>query len=118
MIDLTEVKENFAYGWPEWIECGDGWHKIILDTHNQLKELDPGYKINQIKEKFGGLRFYWQPSSTMSDENWRICCRLETEAEDRSFKTCEVCGKPGHRRNNGWLKTLCDKHAVDLGYAP
>ena len=118
MIDLTEVKANFAPGWINWIECGEGWYPLIAETHCRLKELDPGYKINQIKEKFGGLRFYWEPSKDLSNENWKKAHNIEYEAEDRSLKICEVCGKPGHRRNNGWLKTLCDKHAVELEYAP
>jgi len=24
-----------------------------------------------------------------------------------SFKTCELCGKPGSRRGDGWVRTLC-----------
>ena len=31
------------------------------------------------------------------------------EAEIKSAKTCEICGKPGTQTKNGWIKTLCDE---------
>ena len=34
------------------------WYPIIKHTHDALTELVPGYNIAQIKEKFGGLRYY------------------------------------------------------------
>lgn len=36
----------------------DPWYPIIKQAHDLLTELIPGYNIAQIKEKFGGLRFY------------------------------------------------------------
>lgn len=35
------------------------WYPIIKETHERLNELIPGYNISQIKEKFGGLRYYF-----------------------------------------------------------
>lgn len=35
------------------------WYPIIKETHDKLTELIPGYNIGQIKEKFGGLRYYF-----------------------------------------------------------
>ena len=58
----------------------------------------------QVKEKFGGLRFYLDSSAT---EKLHDAIRL---AEDESYKTCELCGEPGEPRREGWIKTLCDKH--------
>jgi hypothetical protein len=37
---------------------GHPWYPIIKRTHDRLTELIPGYNILQIKEKFGGLRYY------------------------------------------------------------
>lgn len=40
-----------------------------------------------------------------------ICAR----AEERSKTTCEVCGAQmaeRHRRANGWIVTMCDRHAA------
>jgi hypothetical protein len=59
--------------------------------------------IEQIKEKFGGLRFYYQGG----DEHIR---GMETMAEVWAGHTCETCGDKGKRRSGGWIRTLCDKH--------
>jgi len=36
----------------------DPWYPAISEVHRQLSSLIPGYNIAQIKEKFGGLRYY------------------------------------------------------------
>ena len=92
------------------IECGEGWNNIldklctkiekILDSDQQ--DLKLHFYIIQIKEKFGGLRFY---TSCHTDEIEK-CIR---EAENESYKICEYCGKLGKYYSNGWHRTLCDK---------
>lgn len=59
--------------------------------------------IVQIKEKFGGLRFYVDGGTTEHHNYISF-------AEALSNRTCEVCGAPGEHRNDGWVKTLCDAH--------
>lgn len=46
-------------------ECPKQWYPIIVECHRKLLELDPHYTVDQVKEKFGGLRYYF----SMSDEN-------------------------------------------------
>lgn len=41
------------------IPVDDPWRKTILQLHEKLVHLDPDYQIDQIKEKFGELRFYY-----------------------------------------------------------
>lgn len=84
-----------------------GW-KAIIDP--LLAQADAeGATVLQIKEKFGGLRFYVDGSDKLEE--------MISQAEADSFKTCELCGKPGVLRSTGsWLKTLCDDDARDLGY--
>lgn len=43
------------------------WYPIIKQTHDRLTEIIPGYNIAQIKEKFGGLRFYIDYPETAED---------------------------------------------------
>lgn len=38
------------------------WYLAIAQCHEEMREVDPGYRIVQIKEKFGGLRYYYDPS--------------------------------------------------------
>lgn len=87
-------------------ECGPGWDKLIdpLIALCTLRKV----KIVQIKEKFGGLRFYVEYSNPAID-------RRITEAEKQSFNICEMCGEPGELlKNNDWLKTLCALHTNKL----
>ena len=58
-------------------------------------------KAAQVKEKFGGLRFYM----TVGIDK---IFNLVEEAEALSYKTCEECGKPGEERGGGWIHTLCN----------
>ena len=62
--------------------------------------------VAQIKEKFGGLRFYYDGG----DDSVRGMVRMAEAWADRH---CEECGKPGTRRSGGWLKTLCDEHEAE-----
>lgn len=92
---------------PVWrsIDCGRGWWPLLLELDAELRQTDPGYTVVQVKEKFGGLRYY---TSALSPAGMA----LVREAELRAARTCEVCGEPGTtvvRRH--WYKTLCPPHA-------
>ena len=95
-----------------WGFPGDGWFDLIWDLSSKLEpliqkcideeqdtELYP--KAFQVKEKFGGLRFYMTCGS-------REIFDLINETEVLSHKICEECGKPGEERVGGWIHTLCD----------
>jgi hypothetical protein len=58
----------------------------------------------QVKEKFGGLRFYVDRAT---DKHYGYI----TFAESMSYRTCEECGAEGRHYGIGWHRTLCDKHA-------
>jgi hypothetical protein len=64
----------------------------------------------QVKEKFGGLRFYIHAG------NDQVYGMIEM-AEMMSYVTCEVCGSHGTMHTRGsWLKTLCPKCAKPTEY--
>ena len=69
-----------------------------------------GYRIDQIKEKFGGLR--WYDSNTTKD-----ILEIIDHYEDVSMKTCIVCGKPATYMAKGWISPYCDEHIGDKDYA-
>lgn len=49
----------------------DPWYPAISNAHSQLSNLIPGYNITQIKEKFGGLRYYFSyPDPIPVREDW------------------------------------------------
>jgi len=62
----------------------------------------------QVKEKFGGLRFYVQAAT---DKHYNFI----SFAESMSYRTCEECGAPGKTYTDGWHTTLCDIHAAMAG---
>lgn len=80
---------------------GPGWAKIVQPLIDYCETHD--IAIHQIKEKFGGLRFY---VGEASDEFHSLVEAAEKEAA----VTCEECGEPGKSRPTGWIKTLCDSH--------
>jgi hypothetical protein len=83
--------------------CGDGWFKIVYDLSKKITKIDPNCEAVEVKEKWGGLRFYVNPTK-------REVFDAIDKAEERSFHTCEECGKEGKFREDiPWVLTLCDK---------
>jgi len=80
-----------------------------VPEYRHVPEACPQVVADQIKEKFGTLRFYYHGGDDMVDGMVRM-------AESMSGVTCETCGNPGQMRNGGWVRTLCDKHAEEQGY--
>lgn len=90
---------------------GEGWWPILeklcnniqghIDWKNRETVVVPQVVVEQIKEKFGGLRFYYQGG----DE---YIHGMVTMAESIADITCESCGNPGKKRGGGWIHTYCD----------
>lgn len=101
------------YPEPYGMECNDGWKDIIERTHEKLKYVDPDYKISQIKEKFGGLRYYYSTLFEYESIERKIMDDIVTVAELEASHTCELCGANGHsdevevRVNNYWYFCYC-----------
>ena len=88
------------------IECNNGWYKVLdellgkIQAHTTDNSETP-IDVLQIKEKFGGLRFYYSGGDNYIAELVRFA---EMECE----KTCEICSAPGTMRDDGWAKVRCD----------
>jgi len=114
-------------------ECGDGWFNLIYDLCRDIKDwflnnesshvvdddlnvvvrkgVPPHFQVQQVKEKFGGLRFYIGGAP-------RVIHDMIRDAEFRSYFICEHCGKECVQDGNGyksfyrdglsWVLTLCD----------
>lgn len=108
------------------IEHGAGWNSIVEELLQKIeahlaekyaagfRDPDYGFVIDQIKEKFGTLRFY------VSGADDTIFKWID-EAERRTSYTCEKCGKPASlhcRKGVFWIHTFCDDHATEYGYEP
>lgn len=84
--------------------CGNGWFNLLKELIIAIKEKDVEKKVKvfQVKEKFGGLRFYINSGTEEIFNLIRI-------AEEKSEKTCEYCGEPATKTTHGWITNLCDK---------
>lgn len=105
--------------------CDYGWWPLIDILCSQITELiqdkikdnkktkkpKPQVIIAQIKEKFGGLRFYVD-TENVDEHLYNEIYKLINKAEEKSFEICEACGNLGERSYKGtgtWIKTLCEK---------
>ena len=85
-------------------DCDDGWFDLIYELSKKLKIASPNTEAVQVKEKFGGLRYYF---TSTTEEG----AKLIRNAEEKSYHICEVCGKKGVLREDlPWMRTLCLKH--------
>jgi hypothetical protein len=95
------------------IECNDGWLDIINKCHEELVAIDPEYVPIQIKEKFGGLRYYFTNGLSAEDaKSFHKMNAIVEKYEQLSFTICEICGIEGAKlaKRRNWLKTLCSEH--------
>jgi hypothetical protein len=96
-IDDTPVKDAYFF------DIDEGWYPLVKELIVDLINLNWDKQVCQVKEKFGGLRFYINGGS--DDIFKRI-----TKAENDSYEICEVTGKSGKLRTDlGWYVTLCDE---------
>lgn len=106
-----EIENKFDIG----LEISDGWIPLIEPILNYISEYNKSslvhpIKIHQVKEKFGELRFYISHGPMELHE-------MIEDAEMKSCRICEICGELGKTRSRqGWLTTLCDNCAKNLGY--
>ena len=88
------------------IETGDGWYAIIDHLCETLQnDIDkngcPQVVAAQVKEKFGGLRFYVNGAT---NEQYNLIHFVES----LSYKVCENCGSTKEvKQTKGWIQSLC-----------
>jgi len=117
-LQIEKLKEKIAPGWLQVIQVDEGWYQLVIDCDRELSLFDPHYKILQIKEKFGGLRYYIKPSETCYEP--RRLNDVIAKYEGVAAKTCEATGKQGvlMKSIGGWYKTLNSEYAEStLHYA-
>ena len=108
--ELDRTVTAMCYG----IACGDGWHVLIdemcgnIQNHienvnrNKPEEEHIVCEATQVKEKWGGLRFYVQGSDDFIDG-------IIDLAESMSYRICSKCGNQSTpQKKRGWIYTLCD----------
>lgn len=92
------------------ITCDSGWFSLIKEVCDHIKTENPGFKIVQIKEKFGLLRIYTEPryNNKPTQDAWNRLSKVVRWAEHKSAFMCEICGNVGKiDHSRGWIKTHC-----------
>ena len=119
MVNRNKNMQETCMCWG--FDCGDGWFNILNQLMGNIQHYTDwnndnfakGYTqykqvlqvtLDQVKEKFGTLRFYY----TGGDEHISGMVRM---AESMSGVTCEECGNPGSRCGSSWIYTACEAHA-------
>ena len=115
--DLSMKETAMCWG----IECGDGWYTLIeklcyslqFNTdHNNKPEQEnesryPQVEAVQVKEKWGGLRFYTNGETDIQRGAIDF-------AELMSYEICENCGSTDDvQRTKGWVRSLCKNCRVE-----
>lgn len=94
----------------KWLTCDietpTGWDKLLenmceeVNDYLEKHDLIDAYRVDQIKEKFGSLRWY---------DNGLIPADLIDKYEILSEQTCAICGKPSDKFTKGWILPICDE---------
>ena len=104
MLEVWRTRQDF--------ECGNGWFDLLWQLSTQLEallaalpETERGaYAPTNVKEKFGGLRFYMTKNTPEME-------RAISWGEGQSMRTCEQCGETGARvEQEGMIRTCCAGH--------
>ena len=89
------------------------WHvnecnqKLASQEFREVPEYVQRVVVEQVKEKFGTLRFYYRGGDDVVDGMVRM-------AEAMSAVTCEECGSPGSTGGYGWISSLCTQHREEV----
>jgi hypothetical protein len=87
-----------------WLGCKEITSEMVEELRLAMEDECQKVPVAvQVKEKFGGLRFYVH-GATNEAHNYIDF------AERMSYRTCETCGKPGKTIRNGWHYTACEEH--------
>lgn len=110
-----------------------GWNDIVYNIFKCLSYKKPEavwkdssnnttllhcLEVVQIKQKFGGLRFYYDYKDDavgLTEYDKGLISGIVDMAECIACTTCEYCGENGELRNiKGYYTTCCDKHKTML----
>ena len=113
-----DIAEDYAYDYTELDAMPEGWRGSFgiemcerLSACLKKAHYSNKYRITQIKEKWGGLRWYdGGAPKKISEEIEQII----SEYEHKSFSICIYCGKPAKYVTDGYVLYLCEDCIKDV----
>lgn len=102
-LGLINAYDNSPIPFASYFAIGEGWYEITADLITDLIAMGWDKRLFQVKEKFGGGRFYIGEGGDMINKRISIW-------ENETFATCEKCGTEENVSKAGprWRRTLCD----------
>jgi len=115
-LQIEELKKKILPGYWQSVDVDEGWYQLVLDCDKELTQIDPGYQIVQIKQKFGGLRYYFESSPLLGTR--KAMDDVVAKYEAVAAVTCEATGNPGvlMKSAGGWVKTLDPEYASSASH--
>ena len=111
-----ETPDEYDYTYTELDSMPEGWRlafgdEMVERIQQELVKFNfvDKYRINQIKEKWGGLRWYdggYPENSEIND--------IVSRYEELSYKICIRCGKPAEWISKGWISPYCTDCANNI----
>lgn len=97
------------------ISVPDAWISLVDSMCQEIQDYCDNNDIEQViceqmKEKFGGLRFY---TNSASDEIYNIISKYE----NKSRKICQECGCEDckvYNTKGSWIRFICELCAIKL----
>jgi hypothetical protein len=113
-LQVEALKEKIPPSFGKYINVDEGWYQIVVDCDKELTAIDPDYQILQVKEKFGGLRYYMTPCNDTTEKQRNKMYEVISKYEAKAAQTCEATGQSGvlMKSVRGWLKTLNPEYAA------
>lgn len=106
---LQRILDRISHRDFQQIACDRGWFALLVALDEELAALCPDYEVLQVKQKLGGLSFYWRlPASKVGDsELFERMTAIVNNYTALASRTCEQTGAPGILMNaGGTLRTL------------
>lgn len=84
------------FSWPV------GWHTTVTKALSRILKVTDQAKITQIKEKFAGLRIYYECLA----EDQEAIQKIIMDAEKEASRTCARCGWRDHQFEENSFKAI------------
>lgn len=131
-VDSDKLKEKYVFLRGCEIFVPKGWEAIINEFCEKVQELCQSYRsqgyvvycrVQQIKEKFAGLRIYWgnlgqikhdHRKSSVDNEKTQMfhtqLLELKSKYTDMADNVCQWCGNKGKLDSTGgWYQMICSE---------
>jgi hypothetical protein len=96
--DITNLEKYFG----GYLNAEERMQEALNRGLREVEPIVPQVTVDQVKEKFGSLRFYYSGGDP-------YIRGLVSMAESMSSVTCETCGNPAEVQNDGgWYRSICN----------